>query len=99
MAAAVYELDCLYFHFKHLLFSGYEANLQIKSKDGKAYASLTAELSVVDNCKAVKKQKRSPSYFNRLERRKQARKNFHHENKAEKAVHEEDVWFSIMIIM
>ena len=85
MAAAVHELDGLYFHFKHLLFSGYDANLEIKSKDGKAYASLSAELNVVqDNFK----QKRSPSYFKRLEKRKRERNNYCQEKEAEQAVHD-----------
>ena len=85
MAAAVHELDGLYFHFKHLLFSGYDANLEIKSKDGKAYVSLSAELNVVeDNFK----QKRSPSYYKRLERRKQERNK---EKEAEQAVRDQDV--------
>ena len=58
---AVIELDRLYFHFKSLLFSGFKASV-----------TLTAGLGQVNNCKVVKK-KRSPSYFKRLEKRKNDR--------------------------
>ena len=86
MAAAVHELDGLYFHFKHLLFSGFKADLQIKSENGNALASLTAEIKLVNDYKVVrKKKKRGPSYFNRLEKRKQARNNSCQGNTAEKA--------------
>ena len=87
MAAAVHELDGLYFHFKHLLFSGFKADLQIKSENGNALASLTAEIKLVNDYKVVrKKKKRGPSYFNRLEKRKQARNNSRQGNTAEKAI-------------
>ena len=72
--AAVHELDGFFFHFKHLLFSGYEASLKINSKDGKASVNLTADLDAMNNCKVIKKKQRSPSYYNRLERRKKERK-------------------------
>ena len=70
--AAVQELDGFYFHFKHLLFLGYEATLQVNSKNGKASVKLTAEIEAMENCKVVKR-KRSPSYYNRLEKRKKER--------------------------
>ena len=61
---AVIELDRLYFHFKSLLFSGFKASV-----------TLTAGLGPVNNCEVVKKQKkqRSPSYFKRIEKRKNDR--------------------------
>ena len=72
--ADVQELDSWYFKFKHLLFSGFEANLQLNSKNGKASVTLTAELGAISVCKAIKKQ-RSPSYYNRLQKRKEERQN------------------------
>ena len=80
--AAVQELDGFYFHFKHLLFYGHEASLQINSLNGKATVTLTAGFKAMNNCKVAKKQ-RSPSYYNRLERRKKERK-----EKAEEASEE-----------
>ena len=72
--AAVEELDSFYFKFKHLLFAGFEANLELKSKNGKAFVTLNAELGSINVGKANKKHK-SPSYFNRLQKRKEDRQN------------------------
>ena len=69
----VQELDSWYFKFKHLLFSGYDANLQLISKNGKATVILSAELGAVSKCKANKKA-RGPSYYKRLDKRKEQRR-------------------------
>ena len=72
--AAVRELDSLYFHYKHLLFSGCKAALKLNCENGRASVALTTELDVMNNYDVVKKQKqRSPSYFRRLIRRKEER--------------------------
>ena len=72
--AAVRELDSLYFHYKHLLFSGCKAALKLNCENGRASVALTTELDVMNNYDVVKKQKqRSPSYFRRLDRRKEER--------------------------
>ena len=72
---AVIELDRLYFHFKSLLFSGFKASLAIEAENGDASVTLTAGLGPVNNCEVVKKRKkqRSPSYFKRIEERKNDR--------------------------
>ena len=44
----VQELDSWYFKFKRLLFSGYDANLQLISKDGNASVTLSAELGSIE---------------------------------------------------
>ena len=76
-AVPVFELDQFYFHFKSLLFSGIKASLVVNSENGEASVTLTAGLGPINNCKVVKKnkKKRSPSYFNRLEKRRNDRKN------------------------
>ena len=76
-AVPVFELDQFYFHFKSLLFSGFKASLVVNSENGEASVTLTAGLGPINNCKVVKKnkKKRSPSYFNRLEKRRNDRKN------------------------
>ena len=72
--AAVRELDSLYFHYKHLLFSVCKAVLNLDCENGRVSVTLTTELDVMNNYDVVKKQKkRSPSYFRRLNRRKDER--------------------------
>ena len=75
-AVPIFELDQFYFHFKSLLFSGFKASLVVNSENGEASVTLTAGLGPINNCKVVKKnkKKRSPSYFNRLEKRRNDRK-------------------------
>ena len=74
-AVPILELDRFYFHFKSLLFSGFKASLVVNSDNGEASVTLTAGLGPLNNCKVVRKKKRSPSYLRRLDKRRNDRNN------------------------
>ena len=79
--AADQEIDSFVTKLKHLLYSGYDATLNIETQDGKAFVTLKAGLGHIKRLhygypnRQQSKVSRSPSYFRRQERRREARGN------------------------
>ena len=74
---SVSELNSFITKFKSLCSAGFNASLQINSKDGCATVSLSVEVGYLPSVTPAgkpKKQKRSPAYYRRQERRKEAKK-------------------------
>ena len=70
--AAIEEIDSFFFKFKHLLISGKNANLTMKSETGKVYVNLALEVDVHPLTGA----RNGPSRDRRRERRALAREAF-----------------------
>ena len=79
--AADQEIDSFVTKLKHLLYSGYDATLNIETQDGKAFVTLKAGLGHIKSLhygypnRQQSKVSRSPSYFRRQERRREAKRN------------------------
>ena len=74
------EIDSFVIKLKHLALNGYDASLNVETRDGKAFVTLKADLGDIKyypHSQQVYRSKlsRSPSYFRRQERRREARGN------------------------
>ena len=78
----IQEIDSFVIKLKHLALNGYDASLNVETRDGKAFVTLKADLGDIKYYphsqqvyRSQSKLSRSPSYFRRQERRREARGN------------------------